>query len=103
MCTCNYIIFYISQVEKGCGLGDVGEKGLTLKGLQSDGYEAVFVGIGVPDPKIAPVFEGLTTCEGFYTSKDFLPLVAKGSKPGMRSCVVVMSCDHVMYPCDMTI
>lgn len=66
----------------GCGLGSEGEKGLTIKGLLGDGYEAVFVGIGLPDPKVIPMFEGLTMEQGFYTSKDFLPLVAKTSKPG---------------------
>jgi len=28
------------------------------------------------------MFEGLTSDQGFYTSKDFLPLVAMTSKPG---------------------
>ena len=64
----------------GRGLG--GEKGLTVQGLRDSGYEAVFVGIGLPDPKVAPVFEGLTVDSGFYTSKDFLPVVSIGSKPG---------------------
>ena len=74
----------------GRGLGSGGARGLTLKGLLKDGYEAIFVGIGVPDPKVAPMFQGLTTQEGFYTSKDFLPLVAMASKPGMWSCDAVM-------------
>lgn len=64
------------------GLGLGGDNGLTIKGLVRDGYEAIFVGIGLPDPKIIPIFEGLTVDQGFYTSKDFLPLVAKTSKPG---------------------
>ena len=70
------------QIEMGRGLGSSGEAGLTVKGLLSDGYEAVFVGIGLPDPKVIPMFEGLAVENGFYTSKDFLPLVAKTSKPG---------------------
>ena len=45
-------------------------------------YKAIFVGIGLPDPKVIPMFEGLTEEQGFYTSKNFLPLVAKTSKPG---------------------
>uniref|UniRef100_A0A672SFL4 Dihydropyrimidine dehydrogenase [NADP(+)] n=1 Tax=Sinocyclocheilus grahami TaxID=75366 RepID=A0A672SFL4_SINGR len=32
------------------------------------------------------LFDGLSTEQGFYTSKDFLPLVAKASKPGMCRC-----------------
>lgn len=37
---------------------------------------------GLPDPKVAPIFSGLTVDNGFYTSKDFLPIVCKASKPG---------------------
>jgi dihydropyrimidine dehydrogenase (NADP+) len=29
------------------------------------------------------IFNGLTPAEGFYTSKNFLPLVSMASKPGM--------------------
>ena len=65
----------------GRGLGS-GGKGLTIEGLLREGYEAVFVGIGLPDPKVIPIFEGLTVDQGFYTSKDFLPLVSMTSKPG---------------------
>ena len=67
-------------MEFGRGLG--GEGGLTIRGLLTEGYEAVFLGIGLPDPKVAPIFEGLTTEQGFFTSKDFLPAVCKASKPG---------------------
>ena len=69
-----------SQVVKGRGLG--GENGLTVKGLLQDGYEAVFLGIGLPDPKLIPMFQNLTVENGFYSSKDFLPLVSSTSKPG---------------------
>ena len=68
------------QVELGRGLG--GEGGVTISGLLSEGYKTVFVGIGLPDPKVAPIFDGLTVEQGFYTSKDFLPVVAMASKPG---------------------
>ncbi|XP_047122765.1 dihydropyrimidine dehydrogenase [NADP(+)] isoform X1 [Hydra vulgaris] len=60
--------------------------GLTIRSLQNDGYKAIFVGIGLPEPKIIPEFEGLTVKNGFYSSKHFLPLVSKASKPGMCSC-----------------
>ncbi len=63
-------------------MGSGGEKGVTIQGLVGDGYEAVFVGIGLPDPKLIPIFEGLTVEQGFCTSKEFLPLVSKTSKPG---------------------
>jgi dihydropyrimidine dehydrogenase (NADP+) len=54
-----------------------------LEKLRNEGNKAVFVGIGMPEPKRVDIFEGLTVENGFYTSKDYLPLVAKASKPGM--------------------
>ena len=36
----------------------------------------------MPEPKRIPIFEGLKLEHGFYTSKDFLPVVARASKPG---------------------
>lgn len=59
---------------------------LTIQGLLDQGAEAIFVGIGLPQPKPQPIFEGLTREMGFYTSKDFLPEVAKASKKGMCAC-----------------
>lgn len=62
---------------------------LTLAQLREgpEGVMAVFIGIGMPEPKRAPIFEGLGPANGFYTSKEFLPLVAKASKPG--ECVLL--------------
>lgn len=60
--------------------------GLTLESLEKDGYEAVFLGIGLPNPNMIPIFEGLDKSHGFYTSKNFLPKVALASKPGMCGC-----------------
>ncbi len=74
------------QIELGRGLGSGGERGVTIQGLLSAGYEAVFIGMGLPDPKLIPIFEGLTPEQGFCTSKDFLPLVCKTSKPGGSLC-----------------
>ncbi|KAG6449002.1 hypothetical protein O3G_MSEX005801 [Manduca sexta] len=59
---------------------------LTVNGLLNDGHAAVFLGIGLPEPKSVPIFEGLNQEMGFYTSKDFLPLVSKGSKKGLCAC-----------------
>ncbi|XP_045672627.1 dihydropyrimidine dehydrogenase [NADP(+)] isoform X1 [Phyllostomus hastatus] len=59
---------------------------MTLQTLKAEGYKAAFIGIGLPEPNKDPIFEGLTQEQGFYTSKDFLPLVAKASKPGMCAC-----------------
>eukprot|EP00794_Sanderia_malayensis_P008286 gene8286-9170_t len=72
------------QVECSKALSANG--GLTIKSLKNDGYEAIFIGIGLPQPKIIPPFEGLTEANGFFTSKQFLPAVAKGSKPGLTRC-----------------
>jgi dihydropyrimidine dehydrogenase (NADP+) len=94
------------KVETGHTLG---ENGFTVESLKEKGYEAVYVGIGMPAPKIDKVFEGLTTAEGFYSSKDFLPLVSKGSKPGMCACkstlpelrgrVVVLGAGDTAFDC----
>ncbi|XP_062992211.1 dihydropyrimidine dehydrogenase [NADP(+)] isoform X1 [Elgaria multicarinata webbii] len=68
-----------------CGRG-LSVEGLTLSALKEDDYKAIFIGIGLPEPKRESVFQGLGMDEGFYTSKDFLPLVAMASKPGMCAC-----------------
>lgn len=57
-----------------------------FQNLQNAGYKTIFLGIGLPEPKNIPIFENLTTEMGFFTSKGFLPAVAKGSKPGMCAC-----------------
>lgn len=72
------------KIEHGKPLS--AEGGLTIESLRKDGNKAIFVGIGLPQPKIAPQFQGLDVSHGFYTSKDFLPLVSAASKPGMCSC-----------------
>lgn len=61
-------------------------KDLTIQGLLKDSA-AIFVGIGLPEPKVDPLFKDLTPEMGFYTSKSFLPKVSSGSKnPGDGSC-----------------
>ncbi|KAK0134539.1 Dihydropyrimidine dehydrogenase [NADP(+)] [Merluccius polli] len=67
--------------EKGLGVD-----GLTLKSLKEEGFKAVFIGIGLPQANRAEIFQELTMEEGFFTSKDFLPMVAAASKPGMCGC-----------------
>ncbi|XP_017094650.2 dihydropyrimidine dehydrogenase [NADP(+)] [Drosophila bipectinata] len=71
------------RIETGRSLST---KDLTIQGLLSKGYDAVFVGIGLPEPKLNPIFKGLSASNGFYTSKNFLPLVSEGSKPGLCAC-----------------
>ncbi|XP_046578093.1 dihydropyrimidine dehydrogenase [NADP(+)]-like isoform X1 [Haliotis rubra] len=71
------------KVETGRSLSTAD---ISLKSLQQQGYKAVFIGIGLPDPKKIPIFANLTEDMGFQTSKSFLPKVAAASKSGMCSC-----------------
>ncbi|KAI3385383.1 hypothetical protein SNEBB_009853 [Seison nebaliae] len=48
-------------------------------------YDVVFLGIGLPQPKIIPLFKDLSIHNNFYTSKSFLPRVSEASKPNMSS------------------
>eukprot|EP01027_Heterolobosea_sp_BB2_P012612 GEZU01018261.1.p1 GENE.GEZU01018261.1~~GEZU01018261.1.p1 ORF type:complete len:1036 (-),score=376.97 GEZU01018261.1:102-3209(-) len=70
------------KIEYGQALG----RDFTIEQLKEQGYEAIFMGIGQPQPKIDKCFEGLTAEQGFFTSKDLLPAVSKSSKPGMCGC-----------------
>ncbi|XP_011181764.2 dihydropyrimidine dehydrogenase [NADP(+)] [Zeugodacus cucurbitae] len=58
-------------------------KDLTVECLLKDGHQAVFLGFGLPEANIDPVFCGLDESKGFYTSKTFLPCVSGGSKQGI--------------------
>lgn len=71
------------KIETGKSLH---KDGITLQSLKDKGAKAVFVGIGMPEPKKIGIFKDLAIENGFYTSKDFLPLVSKASKPGMCGC-----------------
>ncbi|KAL9951246.1 hypothetical protein ACROYT_G043872 [Oculina patagonica] len=94
------------KIEHGKGLG---KDGLSIKFLREKGFESIFIGIGLPQPKLAPVFDGLSVANGFYTSKDFLPIVSMGSKAGMCSCktklpelfgnVIVLGCGDTAFDC----
>lgn len=87
-------------------------KDLSVESLRADGYKAVFVGIGVPDPVRTSHFDGLTEGKGFYTSKGFLPKAATASKPGMSSCssklpklhgnVIVLGAGDTAFDCATT-
>ncbi|XP_074037989.1 dihydropyrimidine dehydrogenase su(r) isoform X2 [Leptinotarsa decemlineata] len=54
-------------------------KDLTIENILKDS-KAVFIGIGLPQPKIDPIFKDLTVEMGFYTSKSFLHRVSEASK-----------------------
>jgi len=71
------------KIEYGKRLG---ENGFTVESLKQQGYTAIYLGIGMPEPKVDDVFKGLTTAQGFFTSKEFLPQVSKASKAGMCGC-----------------
>lgn len=55
---------------------------IQYQGLKEQGFEGVFIGIGLPQAKRIPIFQNLNEQMGFYTSKDFLPKVSVASKPG---------------------
>jgi dihydropyrimidine dehydrogenase (NADP+) len=57
----------------------------TLESLREQ-FESVFIGIGLPQAKRPSLFDGLDETSGFFTSKDFLPKVSNGSKPGLCAC-----------------
>lgn len=59
---------------------------ITIDGLLKSGVDSIFLGIGMPQPKIESIFKDLSSEHGFYTSKSFLPSVAKASKPGLCPC-----------------
>ncbi|XP_060534997.1 dihydropyrimidine dehydrogenase [NADP(+)] [Cylas formicarius] len=70
--------------------------------------DAVFLGIGLPQPKVDPIFAGLDASHGFYTSKSFLPLVAKASKgcgggcaplPRLGGTVLVLGAGDTAFDC----
>ncbi|KAF5303934.1 hypothetical protein FQA39_LY01719 [Lamprigera yunnana] len=71
------------KIETGHSLSS---NDMTVQNVLNDGADAVFIGIGLPQPKPMKLFEGLTTEMGFYTSKSFLPSVSKASKPSMCLC-----------------
>uniref|UniRef100_A0AAY4C2I0 Dihydropyrimidine dehydrogenase [NADP(+)] n=1 Tax=Denticeps clupeoides TaxID=299321 RepID=A0AAY4C2I0_9TELE len=95
-------------VKTVCEKG-LGQDGMTLLSLKEEGYKAVFVGIGLPQANKHKMFEGFSMDQGFYTSKDFLPLVAKASKIGMcsrcsplpelRGTIIVLGAGDTAFDC----
>lgn len=59
---------------------------ITVQKLLDAKADAIFLGIGLPQPTLNPIFKGLNEEMGFYTSKNFLPRVAEGSKKGVCAC-----------------
>ena len=77
---CLLVLICHLQVVLGKGLG---KGGVSVQGLLKENYEAIFLGIGLPDPKVDPIFKNLPPNSGFFTSKDFLPVVSMASKAGV--------------------
>lgn len=69
------------KIERGKAFGR--SHGVTLESIRKNGYQVVYLGMGLPNPKKIGLFEGLSQKQGFYTSKDFLPKVSASSKKGM--------------------
>ncbi|XP_056353155.1 dihydropyrimidine dehydrogenase [NADP(+)] isoform X1 [Oenanthe melanoleuca] len=93
------VVNFEAKLMKDLGVKIIFRKGLAVDGmtlhtLKEDGYKAVFIGIGLPEPNRDSIFQGLTMNQGFYTSKDFLPLVAMASKPGMCACQSALPSVH---------
>eukprot|EP01135_Chromosphaera_perkinsii_P007593 Nk52_evm49s914 gene=Nk52_evmTU49s914 len=84
------VVNFEVELMKDLGVEVVYNKALgrdfTLESLKKENFEAIFVGIGLPEPKKIPQFEKLEREHGYYSSKEFLPLVSKASKPGMCCC-----------------
>ena len=58
---------------------------------------------GLPEPKLSPIFDGLGTENGFYSSKAFLPIVSMGSKAGQYwTWLVVLLMLNQCPVCDAT-
>uniref|UniRef100_A0A8C1NMH7 Dihydropyrimidine dehydrogenase [NADP(+)] n=1 Tax=Cyprinus carpio TaxID=7962 RepID=A0A8C1NMH7_CYPCA len=88
-------------LEKG-----LGQNGMTLTSLKEKGFQVVFVGIVLPQANRDKIFEGLTIEQGFYTSKDFLPLFAKASMcncrsqlPKLHGNVIVLGAGDTAFDC----
>lgn len=71
------------KIETGRSLST---KDMSVEKILEEQASAIFIGIGLPQAKLNPIFKGLSAENGFYTSKDFLPRVAKASKTGMCIC-----------------
>lgn len=89
-------------------------KDITIEDLLKDSA-AIFIGIGLPEPKLDLLFRDLTPEIGFYTSKSFLPKVSKASKssaggscpcktrantlPRMHGNVIVLGAGDTAFDC----
>uniref|UniRef100_A0A0B7B8B4 Dihydropyrimidine dehydrogenase [NADP(+)] n=1 Tax=Arion vulgaris TaxID=1028688 RepID=A0A0B7B8B4_9EUPU len=85
------VVDFEVDLMKDLGVKVVTERSLhksdiTISSLRQNGYKAIFIGIGLPDPKKIDIFKELTQEQGFFTSKNFLPWASEASKAGMCRC-----------------
>lgn len=89
-------------------------KDFTLDSLRNDGggVRAVFLGIGLPQTqRLSSTFDQFDQSKGYYTSKDFLQLVAQASKslqshktslPTIYGHVIVVGATDAGYDCALS-
>lgn len=53
--------------------------------------------LGLPEAKRIPIFKDLTEEHGFYTSKTFLPKVARASKAGEQDLFLIHLFNSFLY------
>lgn len=84
------VVNFEVDLMKDLGVKVVNNKSLgkdfSLQSLKAEGFAAVFLGIGLPEPKKQGIFKDLQESQGFFTSKDFLPRVSESSKGGLCPC-----------------
>jgi dihydropyrimidine dehydrogenase (NADP+) len=92
-----------AQFHFGTELG----RDFTLDSLKEDGFQSVFLGIGLNTPKVAQPFEGFGRENNVWESKSYLLEVAHGSKgtpdqgelPKLSGHVVVLGVGDVAIDC----
>lgn len=57
-------------------------------------FKAIYIGIGKPQSKVISIFKSLDISNGFYTSKNFLPLVSRASKNKFELPSAKLSCNN---------
>ncbi|CAG9760419.1 unnamed protein product [Ceutorhynchus assimilis] len=109
-----HVVDFEANLVRDLGVKVEYQRSLSSKDLRVDDlikhYDAVFIAIGLPTPKINSIFKKLTKTQGFYTSKSFLPLVAETSKkvgcssmcnslPKIHGTVLVLGAGDTAFDC----
>jgi len=80
-------------------------KDFTIESLKKDGFQAIFLGVGVPKPISLPIFAEAEKCHNFTTASVFLKKVAMATKkldahaemPKLDGHVLVLGGGDVAY------